>query len=114
MARGAPLVALAAALLVAAAAAAGGGGGGGSGGGAYWTSLSYPVGDEKQHTRASSMVKIEAIGEAGHIAYHTIYRSDQVPLQYAGPNTPSAQSHTCRSCLGEAQPSRLEPLRFMF
>jgi hypothetical protein len=71
------LAGLAAALFVASASAA-------VGSGAYWTSLPYPVGEEKQHARASPMIKIDAIGEAGHIAYHTIYRSDQVPAAFAG------------------------------
>lgn len=52
--------------------------------GAKWTGISYPVGEEKHHAQASPMVKIEAIGEAGHIAYHTIYRSDQVPGAFSG------------------------------
>jgi len=51
---------------------------------ARWTGLSYPVGDEKQHARASPMVYIEAVGEAGHIGYHTIYRSGPVPSTFAG------------------------------
>ena len=71
------LVLLAAALAVASVAAH-------DSSGAYWTSLSYPVGQEKHHARASPMVEIADIGEAGHIAYHTIYRSDQVPGMFAG------------------------------
>jgi hypothetical protein len=51
---------------------------------AVWTEMPYPVGDAKHHVGSSPQVYVEAIGEAGHIGYHTIYRDNVVPAAFAG------------------------------
>lgn len=51
---------------------------------AVWTEIPYPVGDAKHYVGASPMVHVDAIGEAGHIGYHTIYRDNVVPAAFAG------------------------------
>ena len=52
--------------------------------GAKWTEIPYPVGDAKHHVGASPMVYVDALDEAGRIAYHTIYRDNVVPSAFAG------------------------------